>query len=336
MMMRLGVAAVALFVGTGAASAASFDCAKARTPLEKLICASPELSRNDEVLAKAYATALGGLSEAAKQVVQQSQREWHDQVVPGCTNTKPVESFSEEQRACVTSEFYNRARALEESRMQNGWRFYMSEHFAVLEDPATDYSHGAATKAFSSPRIDDGTDVARAFNALMEEKAAAFGDILAKDGTLADSDETSDTDNRVKVEAVTAQRISLSINGYWFGHGAAHGNYSINYLHFLIEEKRPLVASDVFKGSGWEDKLGELVLAELERTIEGGIWDEARGGVPKTAADPANWNFSGEGLIVQFQPYEVTAYAYGAPTVTIGWDALGPLLADGAVDRLSY
>lgn len=335
-MMRLGVAAVALLMGMGAASAASFDCAKAKTPLEKLICSSPELSRNDEVLVKAYLTALGGLSDEAKKVVQQSQRDWHDNVVPGCTNTKPAQSFTEEQSACITGEFYNRARALEASRMQNGWRFYMSEHFATLEDPATDYTHGAATKAFASPRIDDGSDVAKAFNALMEEKAAAFGDIFAKDGTLADTDETSDTDNRVKVEAVTAKRISLSINGYWFGHGAAHGNYSINYLHFLIDEKRPLVASDVFKGSGWEGKLGELVLAELDRTIDGGIWDESRGGVPKTAADPANWSFSGDGLIVQFQPYEVTAYAYGAPTVTIPWGELAPYLVEDAVERLAY
>jgi hypothetical protein len=33
------------------------------------------------------------------------------------------------------------------------------------------------------------------------------------------------------------------------------------------------------------------------------------------------------GMLVQFQPYEVTAYAYGAPTVTIPWTALSRYLA---------
>ena len=80
MRMRVGVVGLVLMLGTPmsapVAEAASFDCAKASTPLERLICSTPELSRSDEVLAKAYATALGGLSEAAKAVVQSSQRDW--------------------------------------------------------------------------------------------------------------------------------------------------------------------------------------------------------------------------------------------------------------------
>ncbi len=40
------------------AAAASFDCAKARTKVEKLICKDPQLSRQDEDLAKAFGEAL--------------------------------------------------------------------------------------------------------------------------------------------------------------------------------------------------------------------------------------------------------------------------------------
>lgn len=38
--------------------AASFDCGKARTPVEKTICSYPDISHADEQLASAYAAAL--------------------------------------------------------------------------------------------------------------------------------------------------------------------------------------------------------------------------------------------------------------------------------------
>lgn len=41
-------------LSAGAASAASFDCAKAVSPAEKAVCADPTLSRLDERLTKAY------------------------------------------------------------------------------------------------------------------------------------------------------------------------------------------------------------------------------------------------------------------------------------------
>ncbi|WP_160296756.1 hypothetical protein [Sphingomonas sp. ERG5] len=42
-----------LLIGTAPAGAASFDCAKASTRVEKLVCSDPQLSRLDERLAAA-------------------------------------------------------------------------------------------------------------------------------------------------------------------------------------------------------------------------------------------------------------------------------------------
>jgi uncharacterized protein YecT (DUF1311 family) len=48
---------VCVTVFGGSAAAASFDCKKARTRAEKLICATPELSKADEELAREYKSA---------------------------------------------------------------------------------------------------------------------------------------------------------------------------------------------------------------------------------------------------------------------------------------
>ena len=58
------------------ANAASFDCAKARTKIEKLICKDPQLSRQDEDLAKAYGEALKLWDGKIAAYVRTSQRGW--------------------------------------------------------------------------------------------------------------------------------------------------------------------------------------------------------------------------------------------------------------------
>lgn len=56
--MRLSLILSALVLAAGSAEAASFDCAQARTAVEKRICAEPWLSKADSAMGDAYAAAL--------------------------------------------------------------------------------------------------------------------------------------------------------------------------------------------------------------------------------------------------------------------------------------
>lgn len=58
----------------GATEAASFDCAKAQTEVEKTICANVELTKLDEELAVAYKAALKDQKQA--EFVRQTQKLW--------------------------------------------------------------------------------------------------------------------------------------------------------------------------------------------------------------------------------------------------------------------
>lgn len=327
---------VVLPAGVPAANAASFDCARASSSFERAICDYPELSRQDEILAKAYATALGGLSKAATAVVQKGQREWLGFTERACTDdAQPQQQdYDQDDVSCLEQLFLTRIRWLEQSRMRSGRRIYQVDRYLVMPDPdATEESwNKVATKGFSSPRI-DGTDAeARAFNAVMDELTAEFGYFSGQSGADVDpeTDAGSDAQVQTTVDSVTGQRISLVVNDWWYGHGAAHGNYAITFAHFLTGENRMLRASDIFRGNVWQQTLADLAVTELNRTIEGGIWEESEQTVAEAVADPQRWNFSDAGLVLQFQPYEVTAYAYGAPTVTIPWDSLREYLAEGA------
>jgi uncharacterized protein len=73
---RTGLAAIALaalFV-PAAAHAASFDCARATSAIEKRICADPRLSRDDEQVGAAYTAALAAAPLPFS--VREDQRRW--------------------------------------------------------------------------------------------------------------------------------------------------------------------------------------------------------------------------------------------------------------------
>ena len=340
-MTRIVLALAALLFFVPLAQAASFDCAKAATSFEKAICASPELSASDETLAVAYATALGGLSKAAADEVKATQHSWLDYAARSCgDDAQPIAgTYTSDQASCLNSVFRSRISDLESSRMQGGYRFFPIDRYLIEKDDQAaegDFSK-LASKQYVAVRIDGDADVARAFNAMVESMRSGYTELFKGGSDQIDAgDVTTDVAINTTVDSVSDYRISLVTDNYWFGHGAAHGNYGLSYNHFLVSEQRPLYASDIFSGKDWKAKLGKLVIAQLKTRLENGPWEESIKDIPKWSADPTRWNFSAEGLIIQFQPYEVASYAEGAVTVTLPWSELTDLLATDAEQIATY
>ncbi|WBS03025.1 lysozyme inhibitor LprI family protein [Pseudoduganella sp. SL102] len=91
------IPATCLFLLCGTAAAASFDCARAASRLEKLICANPELSAQDETLNAAYRNALGRAADKA--MLRRAQRNWLYSLDAGCADSLCVQdAFSERIR----------------------------------------------------------------------------------------------------------------------------------------------------------------------------------------------------------------------------------------------
>jgi uncharacterized protein len=89
------------------AQAASFDCGKARAPLEKAICADPRLSRADEALARAYKAAQSAFP--VPQFVRDSQRVWL-RAAPICVKDAPGACLALFEARIAALENYPKAR----------------------------------------------------------------------------------------------------------------------------------------------------------------------------------------------------------------------------------
>src|SRR5262245_56935176 len=75
MMMR-NVLCILVLAASHSAHAQSFDCAKAKTPQEKAICSSKELSAEDGQMAMTYKAALAGVNPEMTARIREDQREW--------------------------------------------------------------------------------------------------------------------------------------------------------------------------------------------------------------------------------------------------------------------
>lgn len=346
-MLRTGTAAIVLLL-TGAlmppALAASFDCTKAGTAFEHAICDVPDLSVADEVMAKAFATAIGGLTKPAASFMRADQRDWLDFAARSCTDDGELLTgtarYDEEQAQCLEAAFGIRTRVLEGSRMLGGHRFFVSSSYATEPDPDgvgdPDYFWKMATHAVSVPQLDGDDPLAEGFNAFIAANGPKLADAMDPSAEDGQASATSDSDDSLVVISAGPGRITSTLSTYWYGHGAAHGNGGTFYLHYLPKEGRGLEASDVFTGAGWEQKLLDLAVAQLNAAHGEWLMLDDPKDIAGAVIDPKRWSFDSDyGLTVQFQPYEVAPYVYGAPTILLSWESLEDIKANNA-DPVRY
>ena len=116
------------FGGIAAAHAASFDCAKARTGVEKAICADPQLSEYDERIAAAYKRELDEWDGAIRAYVRNDQRHWLAEIRgidKGDGEIEPV--CAQGDLPCLRREYRMRTDALESSGYRNSGVYQRSD-----------------------------------------------------------------------------------------------------------------------------------------------------------------------------------------------------------------
>lgn len=306
--------------------AASFDCTKARSPLEHAICNHPNLSQADEALATAYETALGGLSPAAKAKLQASQKSWLARIESGpISDTSPSgQVYIPQQVDGLFRAFQDRESILEQSRMMGGLRLTFVDHDEFARDnPLGDFSPTMAENYVAYSQIDGtGPDAAK-FNALVVSS-------LRNDNNN-DPPNGKDSSETLWVTAVDDTSITLTDTDWAMNHGAAHGDYSITYVHYLRNEGRLLRADDLFTKAGWQDRLGKLVVDALVVSYGSDFvtTPEAQFTIREGSIEPSHWNILLQGLLVQFSPEEFAPLVFGAPSVVIPWSVIRDDLNQG-------
>ena len=260
---------ILLLLAGGVAHAASFDCAKAKTPQEKAICGSKELSAADDKLAAAYKRLLASVPVDVAAEERAEQRGWLRKLAESCKDTEaePTHSLAE----CMLDLYPARTKELEQRVLTIGgvtfyWRSITLKERDGPDDVAPEMRQHEANPGFGTlsaewPQQTSGsTQEWKAWNEAIE--AATLG--MTSEGSGGDSTHSAkkwaatagiDAQVTASIGLVTPELVTATIENLWDGHGA-HPNVASIQFNWLLRERRPLSAADVLRpGSDWEQFL---------------------------------------------------------------------------------
>lgn len=120
------------------------------------------------------------------------------------------------------------------------------------------------------------------------------------------------------IKYIDPSYICFGITGSDYQSGAAHGSYYNEYYLMDRSSGKRLKLSDVVNDT--DDEIMSIVLKyfkKLEAESPDMYFEEAEDVVKGYKPDKLNFYVTNEGINIEFEIYEVTAYAYGTPKITI-------------------
>lgn len=299
---------------------ASFDCAKAETWAEQVLCGDETLGQLDERLDAAYRTAREAArgDAAALERLLSRQRAWLAER-DGCKITPCLTRLYAQRLAELTGTGGPpQDKPLEQKKIQeSGPHFTIDAAYPVLpgEGPAV-----AETNRQIRGTVDE---VVGDFRGQVNELTA---------GSATEGEGWQGPDWSLSIDYDTPYRTSrylaIPFAGYEYT-GGAHGMPLILPLVIDLSTGRSIPPEGLFKpGSDWLEQLSVRCLSELKgRDLLGDDGEWLREG---TAPKLENFSllFPGpDGLTVTFAPYSVAPYAAGIQEVLIPYKDLAGLLS---------
>lgn len=304
MSLKTCLSAVLLFSLT-AAPALAFDCSKARTAVEKAICADPALKKIDDDLATAYGAVKASLDEAAQKMMVISQKRW-------IARREGCGSEGKDPGACVKEMTAERLALLNGTALGGpGPSGKLVPFFVAQAGKPGSYDINMALLRFETP----GTPGEETLNRLADEIAGA-----AKLGVQEGAEQSAILAEEDSFTVTYASPSFMSVrHDFYDNEGGAHGNYGTTNINIDMESGELLKIDDVLAEPSaaimtlWckqqieADKLKRIPDIDLS---EGAA--ERDKTIAEVVRDMASWSIGETDITVSFDPYAVGAYAEGA------------------------
>jgi uncharacterized protein YecT (DUF1311 family) len=319
---------VAIAVATDA-NAASFDCARAARPQEKLVCSDPVLSKLDEQMAATYWANRALLSEPGRRALLDGQRSWLRYWPRDCSAARATLAFDADAVKCATNRYEKRIEALKVDTAFDGrFTVYNVANYAARWTPSGEGRWFVVVgHAWIYPQIDlaglGPADVrlAKSVNAWLAPAPKAIRE------TMTDDASTSSTWTSLRV----VSRNILGAKKEWemFGDGALHSMEGLEDAYVDRRYMRPLRPEDIFQGKEWVPRLAALAFEELKKQLGDRLQVEGTQLSPLVSSID-HWTLERDGLEIHFREYQVASYADGMPTITIPWAKVASYLTEFA------
>jgi uncharacterized protein len=310
------------------ATAASFDCKKAATWVEKIVCSDEVLSQFDDQLAKAYHEALTSLSPEGQKETKQYQKQWLKNLSPFC-KARAKFKFDDSTVKCLKNDYEGRIRALQQILIKFPDRSFRNVYVDASEiDKTCGDDNVYVDVGFVYPQIEIPRHENEKFwNNLVSQKANDHINNHKKgEGGCADV-------SIVYIVGFSNRHlISYQDASSQYDHGAPHGYSVIYFFNWLLEDKRELKASDLFDDkTSWRNKLVALVAQKkkeqeaADKSIYRVPGEDLKSGLINIdkLTSSNNWMIAKDGLVLRLDAWNSSH----SVLFTIDWKTLDPYLS---------
>ncbi len=306
------------------AGSASFDCAKASTERERLICANPGLSAADSRIGDSFAAALKALSEPGGKALLQGQRGWLRYLTAACPVTASGSQDAAER--CLNRAYADRMADLSDAAVRKGaWLLTRIDQFSVTHGPADDPGIGLHHASF--PRIDrPATATTAQWNGMIEQSGMRLSE---------PKDAKCDTTLDYAVGLVTPRVTSVTWTDWHDCHNQTRGGSVTVENLMLLPAPHPMRRADLFRSDRpWKARLTTLALSAIRTAappnetlaLDDAAVQAMTTAVDRAAAEPKRWFLRQDGLALVFESYELGPGYCCNPTVLLAWHDLRDVL----------
>ena len=290
------------------AVAASFDCKKATTWVEKVVCSDPELSKLDEELAKTYHDALTSLSPEGQRETKEYQRQWLKQL-PGCPSD-----------GCLEYSYKERIEQLQHSLIKFPDRIFRNVH-VYYEKLDKTCPFGITVGDLTYPQIENPRN----------ENEKWWNDFISKQATDHFVEECVQSHDNYAVSFSNKHLISVErMNSTFTEDAPAPRRAAAVSISLLLEDYRKLEASDLFDDeTDWPHKIAALASQKLQekkiaQELELNRQTISSPEIMYKVTSPVEWVISRDGLGFGFHEFYLRGFSY---FITIDWKTLDPYLS---------
>lgn len=230
--MKLKFLIALLFLNITNSFAASFDCSKAKSPIEKSICADSKLSGLDDQLGNTYGNLRAKLSETAKTKLRNHQSNWVKSLTQDCSDAIQTKD-NKKIASCLINYYESRVQFLNELNQAINGNFK--------------YPTLGKTNNITYELLDNNSAAANLVNDTVEKIVAAT--------------EVGKEDNLdINLSALGKSIITITAN--YESNGGAHPDFGASYRYIDIKQLKELKPEDFLLKNKWPE-LAKLVIKKM-------------------------------------------------------------------------
>lgn len=313
----VALTAVVLSAVSAATPARAFDCERAATKVETLICGNADLKALDGQMARAYGETSARLSATDRAALASAQRHWiAAREICGEWDASEQVSCIKEQTGSRLAYLLPLAEPGEAGAFAPVLRFRPGRH-GVYEQNVQLLQFAPADTAGK-----------RLFNGEVKKVLGSVPDKVEE----FEGAPTPTFDAAMSVYYASPSFVSAGVTIDEFS-GSAHGMHSTQFINIDLAAGRAPAFADVFStealGTLTESCRGQIVAAKESRREPGDtapveFSDDYMGALREGVAGLGRWSFSDTAATVHFDAYAVGAYAEGPFTCTFERQVLQP------------